>query len=132
MGKLKHLEMKNAPKKSTLFYDSAHRPWEMFNYDTLDICSTVALQNRSFRFKNKLLSLDSSTISLCLLLIYSLGQNSAEQKALSNFIFFLITMAIYPPVPTFQKAKSMMSRLPGRFLQLFSDIRLRIWEFAQI
>jgi hypothetical protein len=63
---------------------------------------------------------------------YILGQNSAEQKALSNFIFSLITMAIYPPVPTSQKAKSLMSRLPGSFLQLFSDIRLRIWEFAQI
>jgi len=25
MGKLKHLGMKNAPKKSTLFYANAHR-----------------------------------------------------------------------------------------------------------
>ena len=69
MGKLKHLGMKNAPKKSTLSYANAHRPWEMFKnlfYHTLDTCRTVAPQNRRFRFKNKLLSLDSSTISLCL------------------------------------------------------------------
>ena len=61
--------MKAAPKKSTLSYANSHRPWEMFRdlfYDTLATCRTVAPQNHKFRFKNKLLSLDSSTISLCL------------------------------------------------------------------
>jgi len=69
MGKLKHLGMNTAPKKSTLSYANSHRPWQMFRdlfYDTLDTCRSVAPQNRRFRFKNKLLSLDSSTISLCL------------------------------------------------------------------
>ena len=71
MGKLKHLGMKAAPKKSTLSYANSHRPWQMFRdlfYDTLATCRTVAPQNHKFRFKNKLLSLDSSTISLCLAL----------------------------------------------------------------
>jgi hypothetical protein len=71
MGKLRHLGMKEAPKKSTLSYANAHRPWQMFRdlfYDTLKICRMSAPKNRKFRFKNKLLSLDSSTIALCLTL----------------------------------------------------------------
>ena len=71
MGKLRHLGMKSAPKKSTLSYANAHRPWEMYRdlfYDTLDVCKTAAPGKHKFRFKNKLLSLDSSTISLCLAL----------------------------------------------------------------
>jgi hypothetical protein len=71
MGKLRHLGMKDAPKKSTLSYANAHRPWQMFRdlfYDTLEICRMSAPKNRKFRFKNKLLSLDSSTIALCLTL----------------------------------------------------------------
>ena len=69
MGKLRHLGMKDAPNKSTLSYANAHRPWEMFRdlfYETLKICKMAAPKNRKFRFKNKLLSLDSTTISLCL------------------------------------------------------------------
>ena len=71
MGKLRHLGMKDAPKKSTLSYANAHRPWQMFRdlfYDTLEICRMSAPKNRKFRFKNKLLSLDSTTIALCLTL----------------------------------------------------------------
>jgi hypothetical protein len=69
IGKLRHLGMKNAPNKSTLSYANAHRPWQMFQdlfYDTLDFCKQAAPGKHKFRFKNKLLSLDSSTISLCL------------------------------------------------------------------
>jgi len=69
LGKLRHLGMNEAPKKSTLSYANAHRPWEMFRdlfYQTLDICRTAAPGKHKFKFKNKLLSMDSSTISLCL------------------------------------------------------------------
>ena len=68
-GKLRHLGMKEAPKKSTLSYANAHRPWEMFRdlfYTSLDLCKGTAPNKRKFRFKNKLLSLDSTTIALCL------------------------------------------------------------------
>jgi len=71
VGKLRHLGMRDAPNKSTLSYANAHRPWEMFRdlfYDTLDMCRMAAPKNRKFRFKNKLLSLDSTTIALCLAL----------------------------------------------------------------
>jgi hypothetical protein len=69
MGKLRHLGMKDAPNKSTLSYANAHRPWEMYRdlfYETLDSCKKATPGKHKFRFKNKLLSLDSSTISLCL------------------------------------------------------------------
>jgi len=71
-GKLLHLGLKSAPKKSTLSYANAHRPWQLFQdlfYETLHWCQLAAPSKiKKFRFKNKLLSMDSSTISLCLAL----------------------------------------------------------------
>jgi len=69
MGKMRHLGMKQAPNKSTLSYANAHRPWQMFQdifYDTLSWCQSAAPGQHKFRFKNKLLSLDSTIIPLCL------------------------------------------------------------------
>jgi hypothetical protein len=69
MGKLKHLGMVKVPNKSTLSYANAKRPWQMFRdlfYQTLTVCRQAAPGHHKFRFKNKLLTLDSSTISLCL------------------------------------------------------------------
>jgi hypothetical protein len=69
LGKLRHLGIKKAPNKSTLSYANAHRPWQMYQdlfYKTLDLCKMSGTGKHRFRFKNKLLSLDSSTISLCL------------------------------------------------------------------
>ena len=68
LGKLRHLAMRDAPKKSTLSYANAHRPWQMFEdlfYETLNFCRQAA-PSKKFRFKNKLLSMDATTISLCL------------------------------------------------------------------
>jgi Domain of unknown function (DUF4372)/Transposase DDE domain len=68
LGKLKHPAMTNAPNKSTLSYANAHRPWQMFQdlfYETLDFCRQVE-PLKKFRFKNKLLTFDATTISLCL------------------------------------------------------------------
>jgi len=69
MGKMRHLGIKKVPNKSTLSYANAHRPWQMYRdlfYQTLDICKMAGPNRHRFRFKNKLLSLDSTTISLCL------------------------------------------------------------------
>jgi hypothetical protein len=71
IGKLRHLGMKEPPNKSTLSYANTHRPWEMFRdlfYETVNMCQMAAPRNRKFRFRNKLLSLDATTISLCLAL----------------------------------------------------------------
>jgi hypothetical protein len=70
VGKLKHLGLQESPKKSTLSYANARRPWEMYRdlfYRLLErYRGSMKGKKRKFRFKNKLLSLDSTTISLCL------------------------------------------------------------------
>ena len=69
VGKLRHLGMSFPPKKSTLSYANAHHHWELFRdlfYQTLQTCQSAAPGKHKFRFKNKLLSLDSTTISLSL------------------------------------------------------------------
>ncbi len=66
-GKLAHLGVNEAPKRSTLSYANAHRPWELYRdlfYGLLSRCRSFAPGHR-FRFKNKLLSLDATVITLC-------------------------------------------------------------------
>jgi hypothetical protein len=69
-GKLSHLGLRTAPAKSTLSYANAHRPWQLYQntfFHLRDICRNESPgKKRKFRFKNKLLSLDSTTIDLCL------------------------------------------------------------------
>jgi hypothetical protein len=70
-GKLKHLGIPEAPKKSTLAYANQHRPWELYQTvfgQMLSKCQSMASSGfkKKFRFKNKLASMDSSTIDLCL------------------------------------------------------------------
>jgi hypothetical protein len=69
-GKLSHLGLSGAPAKSTLAYANAHRPWQLYQdtfFQLLDFCSKESPgKKRKFRFKNKLFSLDSTTIDLCL------------------------------------------------------------------
>ena len=66
-GKLSHLGIP-APARSTLAYANAHRPWQLYRAvfeDLLARCQPLARGRRKFRFKNKLVSLDSSVIDLC-------------------------------------------------------------------
>lgn len=73
VGKLVHLGVLRSPNKSTLSYANEHRPAALFE----DLFWTLAQRFRSqeggvgvrkakFRFKNKLLSLDSTVVTLCL------------------------------------------------------------------
>jgi len=70
-GKLLHLGVKDSPRRSTLSYANNHRPAAMFEelfWKTLGRFRQREMlgRHKSFRFKNRLLSLDSTTISLCL------------------------------------------------------------------
>lgn len=71
-GRLKHLGLDGAPKRSTLSYANQHRPWQLYQSVfelLLGRCqSLVAAQGggKRFRFRNRLLSLDASVIDLCL------------------------------------------------------------------
>jgi len=67
-GRLLHLGVKSAPKRSTLSYANEHRPWELYQlvfYQLLGQCQSVGLGRKKFRFRNRLLSLDASVIDLC-------------------------------------------------------------------
>ena len=72
VGKLVHLGITKAPNKSTLSYANGHRPAELYEdlfYTALARFRDeegLGARKKKFRFKNKLLSLDSTTISLCL------------------------------------------------------------------
>ena len=74
MGKLAHLGLKKAPVRSTLSYANLHRPAALFEdlfWVTLSRFRQHQLlgeRPRKFRFKNKLMLMDSTTISLCLTL----------------------------------------------------------------
>jgi hypothetical protein len=72
-GKLSHLGIE-ALSRSSLSYANAHRPWQLYER-TFHLLfgrfqAQVALgggqRKKKFRFKNKLVSLDSSVIDLCL------------------------------------------------------------------
>jgi hypothetical protein len=69
-GKLKHLGVEAAPRRSTLAYANEHRPWELFQTvfeQLLKRCQQVAYaQKRRFRFKNPVYSIDSTVIQLAL------------------------------------------------------------------
>jgi hypothetical protein len=73
LGKLTHLGIKDGPKKSTLSYANENRPAELYQ-DVFWNLSNRFRNNgllgkiKKFRFKNKMLSMDSTTISLCLAL----------------------------------------------------------------
>jgi hypothetical protein len=67
-GKLKHLGI-TAPSHSTLAYANRHRPWELYQevfLQLLERCHIQGAGKKTFRFKNKLISMDSTTIDLCL------------------------------------------------------------------
>lgn len=56
-----------APSKSTLSYANQHRPWQLFEamfYQTLDHCRQKLESKTKFRFKNPLISIDSSVVTL--------------------------------------------------------------------
>jgi hypothetical protein len=69
-GKLNHLGLRKAPIKSTLSYVDAHRPWEFYQdlfFYLHDFCHNESPgKKKKFRFNNKLFSLDSTTVDLCL------------------------------------------------------------------
>jgi hypothetical protein len=71
-GKLKHLGVSDAPKRSTLSYANTNRPWSLYQTVFEQLLSKCQLataghgKRKKFRFKNKLVSLDSSVIDLSL------------------------------------------------------------------
>lgn len=68
-GKLAHLRLPTAPKRSTLSYANTHRPWQIYQdlfYRLLGRFEGELRGSHRFRFKNKLLSMDATVMDLCL------------------------------------------------------------------
>lgn len=66
-GRLEQLGAKPV-SRSTLWYANEHRPWELFEkifYQTYERCRAEASARTKFRFKKRLLSIDSTHVSLC-------------------------------------------------------------------
>jgi hypothetical protein len=70
LGRVAHLGLKEAPKRSTLAYANEHRPWELYQRvfeQVLGRCQELAAgRKRTFRFKHPLRILDATVIDLCL------------------------------------------------------------------
>lgn len=69
LGKLVHLGLQEAPKRSTLAYANEHRPWELYKEVfavVLERARPYAKGKGKLRIRNKLYSLDSTVIDLCL------------------------------------------------------------------
>ena len=91
LGKLIHVGVREAPKRSTLSYANKHRPWQLYErvfYQLLEKCrldlsGALAASRQKFRFRNKLLSLDASVIDLCVSLFDWAKFRMAGQTRLS-------------------------------------------------
>jgi len=68
-GKLRHLGLPEAPRKSTLAYANEHRPWQLYQAVFQQLYTRLRQElagaPRKFRFRNPLLTIDSSLIDLC-------------------------------------------------------------------
>jgi len=67
-GKLRHLGLPEAPRRSTLAYANEHRPWQLFQSvfgQLYQRCQSVAHPRRRFRFRHPLVLLDATLIELC-------------------------------------------------------------------
>jgi putative transposase len=66
-GELKHPGLEHAPKGSTLSSANAHHPWKLFErllYGLLAQCQAIS-PRKTFRFKDRLLTMDGTTAELC-------------------------------------------------------------------
>jgi len=70
-GRLKHLGLSDSPRRSTLAYANEHRPWQV--YRDLFFLQQQRIEGEAgwrpghrFRFRNKLVSMDASTVALCI------------------------------------------------------------------
>ena len=117
-GRLSHLGA-NAPPKSTLAYANKHRNWELFEkvfYQLYERCRSDMGMKSKFKFKNPLLSIDSTHVSLCSEM-FPWASYSRQKGALK--LHFTLDHAGYLPAA--------MVITTGRYSELIV-VRRRAWN----
>ena len=139
LGKLVHLGIYDAPSRSTLSYANGHRPatlyedlfWTVLNRFRQQ-GSIVGLRASRFRFKNKLLSFDSTTITLCLSLFpwakFRQAKGGAKIHVLLDHDDYMPAFVyISEAKPHDVKAAKMLQLNPGSIVAMdraYNDYRL--------
>ncbi len=112
-GRLYHLGIRQV-KKSTLADANSNRSAEFFQAffeQTYQRCASIAPGKKKFRFKNKLYSLDASTIDLCLSVFP--GPSFALLKVGSSCMPCWITTDISQSLPVLPTLRLQTLPLPG-------------------
>lgn len=127
-GRLKHLGLSDSPKRATLAYANQHRPWQLYQaafYQLLDRCRThgVASPAHHFRFKNKLLSMDASTIALCLSMFdwarFQRAKGAVKLHLLLDHDGYLPTFAVITTGQTHEITVARTWRFPSGTILVF-------------
>jgi hypothetical protein len=106
-GKLRHLGLPEAPKRSTLAYANEHRPWQLFQTvfgQLYQRCQSVTTPRRRFRFRHPLVLLDATMIDLCASLFdwaaYKRTKGAVKLHLLLDHQGFLPQFAVLTPGKT--------------------------------
>lgn len=121
-GRLEQLGAK-AVSHTTLWYANKHRPWQLFEkvfYQTYERCRGAVGHRSKFRFKRRLLSIDSTHVSLCAEM-FSWAKYSRQKGAVK--LHFTLDHAGYLP--------SAMVITTGAYSEL-SVARAQTWAAGSI
>lgn len=141
LGKLIHLGVQRAPQRSTLSYANQHRPAALFE----DLFWTMLGRFREqqglgprptrFRFKNKLLLLDSTTISLCLSLFPWAGFKRAKGGVKAHVLLdhddYMPRFLLLTPAKTSDVRAARSVPLPRQSIVVCDRAYLNFSTFAQ-
>lgn len=127
LGKLVHLGVREAPKRSTLAYANEHRPWAI--YQDLFFLLLARVQGVSdgrghrLRFRNRLLSLDSSVIELCLSLFpwadFNRTKGAVKLHCLLDHAEYLPSFALVTLATQSDISVARLLRLPSGSIVVF-------------
>jgi len=123
-GKLRHLGLADAPKRSTLAYANEHRPWQLFQgvfQQLYQRCQGLVGTPRRFRFRYRLLTLDATMIDLCASLYdgaaYKRTQGAVKLHLLLDHQGYLPQLVVITPGKTQEIEVARRLRFqPGTFL----------------
>lgn len=135
-GKLRHLGVANAPTRSTLAYANEHRPWRIYEevfHQLLATCQMEAKgQRRRFRFRNPLVSLDSTVIPVCLSMFdwaqYKRTKGAVKLHLVLNHEGYLPQYAVISDGKTADvKVAKQMAFAPGTMLVMDRGYENHAW-----